>query len=68
MLGAIEAVVFLRHGIEVDFEALGDLADGDGYAAGTEVVTDLNFGSEFGVAEKTLDFALGGGVSFLDFC
>ena len=64
--GAVEAVVFLRHGVEVDVERGRDLADGDGDAAGAEVVADLDFAGEFRVAEQALDFALGGGVALLD--
>ena len=65
--GAVEAVVFLGDGIEVDDEGRGDFADGDGDAAGAEVVADFDFAGEFRVAEEALDLALGGGVAFLDF-
>jgi hypothetical protein len=65
--GAVEAVVFFRDGIEVDDERGRDFADGDGDAAGAEVVADFDFAGEFRVAEEALDFALGGGVAFLDF-
>ena len=65
--GAVEAVVFFRDGIEVDDERGGDFADGDGDAAGAEVVADFDFAGEFRVAEEALDFALGGGVALLDF-
>ena len=65
--GAVEAVVFFRDGIEVDYEGGGDFADGDGDAAGSEVVADFNFAGEFWIAEQALDLALGGCVAFLDF-
>ena len=65
--GAVEAVVFLGDGIEVDDEGGRDLADGDRDAAGAEVVADFDFAGELRVAEQALDFALGGGVAFLDF-
>ena len=65
--GAIESVVFLGDGIEIDIEAVGDFTDGDGDATCSEVVADFDFGSEFGISEEALDFALGGSVAFLDF-
>ena len=37
-LGAVQTVVLLRHGVQVDVKAVGQLADGDGYAARAEVV------------------------------
>ena len=65
--GAVETIVFFGDGIQVDFEGRGDLADGDGDAAGTEVVANLDFAGEFRVAEEALDFPFRGGVAFLDF-
>ena len=64
--GAVESVVFFRDGIEVDFERGSDFADGDGDAAGAEVVADFDFAGEFRVAEQALDLAFGGGVALLD--
>jgi len=64
--GAVEAVVFLGHSIEVDVEGVGDFADGHGDATCSEVVTDFDFGSELRIAEEALDLALGGSVAFLD--
>jgi len=65
--GAVESFVFLGDVVELDVEGGGDFADGDGDTSGAEVVADFDFFGEFGVAEETLDFALGGGVTFLDF-
>ena len=65
--GAVEAVVFLRHGIEVDVERGGNLADRDRHAAGAEVVADFDLLGEFRIAEQALDLALGRGVALLDF-
>ena len=41
-LGAVEALVLLGHGVEVDVQAVGQLADGDRDAAGAEVVAALD--------------------------
>ena len=65
--GAVEAIVFFRDCVEVDDEGGGDFADGNGDAAGSEVVADFDFAGEFRVAEQALDFAFGRGVAFLDF-
>jgi hypothetical protein len=64
--GAVEAVVFFRHGVEVDDERGSDLADGDGDSARAEIVADLDFAGEFRVAEKPLDLAFSGGVALLN--
>ena len=66
-LGAVEALVFLRDGIEIDVEAVGEFADRDGDAAGAEVVAAFDFVGEFGIAEEALHLALGGGIAFLNF-
>ena len=65
--GAVEALVFFWDGIEVDVEAVGEFANGDGDAACAKVVAAFDFVGELGIAEEALHFALGGGIAFLDF-
>ena len=65
-LGAVEALVLLAHGVEVDLQTIGQLADGDGHAARAEVIAALDKAGDLTVAEQTLDFALFGGVALLD--
>ena len=65
--GAVEAVVFLGHVVEVDLERGRDLADGDRDAAGAEVVADLDLPAGARVAEQALDLPFGGRVAFLHF-
>ena len=66
-LGAVEAFVFLGYAIEVDLEAVGQLADGDRNAARAEIVAALDHAAGLGVAEQTLDLALDRGVALLHF-
>ncbi len=46
---------------------VGQLADGDGHAAGAEVVAALDQAGGLGVAEQALELALLRGVALLDF-
>ena len=64
-LGAIKALVFFGHLIEVDLQTRGDLADGYGDAAGAKIVAYFDFASEFGFAKEALNFAFSGWVAFL---
>ena len=64
--GAVEPVVFFRHGIEVDLERWGDLADGNGNAAGPEVIADLDLAGEIRIAEQALDFPFRGSIALLN--
>ena len=66
-LGAVEAFVFLGYAIEVDLEAVGQLADGDRNAACTEIVAALDHAAGLGVAEQALDLALDRRVALLHF-
>ena len=52
-------------GIEGDLERWGDRTDGDRDAAGAEVVADFDSAGQFGIAEKALNFPLGGRIAFL---
>ena len=65
-LGAVQALVLLGHGVQVDLQALGQLTDGNGDAAGAEIVAALNESGGLGVAEQALELALLGGVALLD--
>ena len=64
-LGSVKTLVFLRNGIEVDVETVGELADGDGDAARAEVVAALYHAAGFGISEKALELALLRGVALL---
>ena len=64
-LRAIEPIVLLGHGIQVDVQAVGQLADGHGHAAGTEVVAALDHAAGVPAAEQALDLALHGRVTLL---
>ncbi len=65
-LGPIQALVLLGHLVQVDVQALGQLADGDGHAARAEVIAALDKAGDLTVTEQTLDLALFGGVALLD--
>ena len=65
-LGTIEPVILERHAIEMDMERRGELADGDGHAAGAEVIAALDQAADGRIAEETLQLALGRGVALLD--
>ena len=67
-LCAVEAVVLLRHEIEVDLETVGQLADGYRHTAGTEVIAALYQCSDFFSPEKSLYISLYRRISLLDFC
>ena len=67
-LGAVQTVVLLGHGVEVDVQAVRQLADGDRYAARAEVVAAADHAGDVAVAEQALDLALLGRVALLDLC
>ena len=64
-LGAVKAVVLLRHLVEVDEQAVGQLADGHGHAARAEVVAALDQLASVAPTEQALDLALHGRVALL---
>ena len=64
-LCAVQAGIFLWYLVEVDLQAVGQLADGHAYAAGTEIVALLYQARHLLAAEQALNLALGGGVTFL---
>ena len=65
-LRAVQALVLLPHGIQVDAQAVGQLADGNGYTAGTEIVAALDEPGDLAVPEQALDLPLLGGVALLN--
>ena len=65
-LRAVKTVVFLRHRVQVDVQAVGKLADGNGYAAGTKVIAAFNQAARITATEKPLKLALNRGIALLD--
>ena len=63
--GAIEALVLLGHHVEVDVQAVGKLAHGDGDAACAKVVAALDQAAGVATTEQTLELALDRGVALL---
>ena len=64
-LGAVQALVLLAHGVEVDVQPVGQLADCHADAARAEVVAAANHAGHVAVAEEALELALLGGVALL---
>ena len=64
-LGAVQALVLLGHGVQIDVQAVGDLTGGHGHAAGAEVVAALDQTAGVAAAEQTLQLALDRGVALL---
>ena len=64
-LGAIQALIFLGHLVQVDLKAGGQLADGHAHAARTKVVAALDEGGDAGIPEQPLEFPLSGGIALL---
>ena len=62
----IEASILRGDAIQVDVQSPGEFADGDGDAAGAEVVRFLDETRHLRTAEKPLELALFGSVSFLN--
>ena len=65
--GAVQSFIFLRHGIKVDIQAVSKLANGNGNAAGAEIVAALDEAGNLFISEQALNFALFRRVAFLDF-
>ena len=65
-LRAVQAVVLLPHGVQVDEKAVRQLADGHGYAAGAEVVAPLDEAGDRAVPEEALNLPFLRGVALLD--
>ena len=67
-LGAVQTVVLLRYGVQVDVQTVSQLADGNGYTARTEVVAAANHAGDIAVAEQALNLALFRRIALLDLC
>ena len=67
-LGAVQTVVLLGHGVQVDVQAVRQLADGDRHAARAEVVAAADHAGDVAIAEQALDLALLRRVALLDLC
>ena len=65
-LSAIEAVIFLGNHIQIDGQAVAQLADGNGNAASAEVVAALDQAARVAAAEQALNLTLDGGVALLN--
>ena len=64
-LSAIETIIFLGNHIQINGQAVAQLADGNGNAASTEVVAALDQAARIAAAEQALNFALNGSVALL---
>ena len=64
-LRAVEAVVFFRHGVQVDAQPVGQLADGHGYAARAEIVAAADHARGLAVSKQALELALDRRVALL---
>ena len=65
--GSVQTGIFLRHQIQIHFQSGCQFTDGYAYAAGAEVVADLDEMRRFRPPEESLQFPFGRCVSFLDF-
>ena len=64
-LGAVQAVILLGDLVQVDIQAIGQLADGNGNAARTKVVAALDHLAGILTAEQALELALDGRIALL---
>ena len=64
-LGAVQTLVLLGYLVQVDVQAVGQLADGNGNAAGTKVVAALDHLAGILAAEQALQLALDGRIALL---
>ena len=67
-LGAVQPVIFFRYGVQVNGKAVGQLTDGDGNTARTEVVAALDHPRCFLCAEQALQLALHRRIALLHLC
>ena len=64
-LGAVQTLVFAGDLVQVNVQAVSQLADGNGHTARAEVVAALDQAAGVLTAEQTLQLALNGGVALL---
>ena len=62
---SIQAGIFFRNFIQVDLQAVRQLSNGYGYAAGSEIVAFFDQTAYFLPAEHSLNLSLRGSISFL---
>ena len=67
-LGAIQAFVLLRNSVQIDEQAIAQLADGNRYATSAEVVASFDKTACLAATEQALNLALYRGVALLHFC
>ena len=65
-LRAVQTVILLANGVQIDPQAVRQLADGNADAAGAKVVAPLDEAGHGAVPEQALDLALLGGVALLN--
>src|SRR5699024_5772269 len=65
--GAVQTLVLLGNLVQVDAQTVSQFADGNGNTAGAEVVAAFDQAAGILTAEQPLQFALDGGVAFLNF-
>ena len=66
-LGAIQALVLLLDGIQVNHQSVSQLADGNGHAACTKVVATLDHAADFRIPEQALNLSLRRRIALLHF-
>ena len=64
-LGTIQALIFLRNLIQIDHEAIGELANSNGNATSAKIVAAFNHSGDSWIAEQALNLALGGRIALL---
>ena len=64
-LGAVQTLILLGNGVQVNFQTVGQLADGHGHAARAKVIAALDEAGGFAVPEQALELPLLGGVALL---
>ncbi len=64
-LSAIETIIFLGNHIQINGQAVAQLANGNRNAASAEVVAALDQAARIAAAEQALNFALNGSVALL---
>ena len=65
-LCSVQAVIFLGYCVKVDIKTVCKLADGNGYSAGTEIVTTLDKSGSCFVSEKPLKLSFLGSITLLN--
>ena len=65
-LCAVQTVILLANGVQIDPQAVRQLTDGNADAAGAKVIAPLDEAGHGAVPEQALDLALLGGVALLD--